>query len=50
MILPVYTRYWQAYSTLLRCGYGVDFTMARMQRGKPEDYEDGGHLVLDDWR
>jgi len=50
VILPVYTRYWQAYSTLLRCGYQVDFTMARMQRGKPEDYEDASHLVLDDWR
>ena len=50
VILPVYTRYWQAYSTLLRAGYQVDFTMARMQRGKPEDYEDGNHLVLDDWR
>ena len=50
VILPVYTRYWQAYSALLRCGYQVDFTMARMQHGKPEDYEDGSHLVLDDWR
>ncbi len=50
VILPVYTRYWQAYSTLLRCGYQIDFTMVRMQRGKPEDYEDGSHLVLDDWR
>ncbi|MGH6689287.1 MAG: GNAT family N-acetyltransferase [Gammaproteobacteria bacterium] len=50
VILPVYTRYWQAYSTLLRCGYQIDFTMARMQRGKAEDYEDGSHLVLDDWR
>jgi predicted N-acetyltransferase YhbS len=50
VILPVYTRYWQAYSALLRCGYQVDFTMARMQHGKPEDYEDGNHLVLDDWR
>ena len=50
VILPVYTRYWQAYSTLLRCGYQIDFTMVRMQHGKPEDYEDGSHLVLDDWR
>jgi predicted N-acetyltransferase YhbS len=50
VILPVYTRYWHAYSTLLRCGYQLDFTMARMQHGKPEDYEDGNHLVLDDWR
>jgi predicted N-acetyltransferase YhbS len=50
VILPVYTRYWQAYSTLLRCGYQIDFTMARMQHGKPEDYEDASHLVLDDWR
>ena len=50
VILPVYTRYWQAYSTLLRCGYRIDFTMVRMQHGKPEDYEDGSHLVLDDWR
>ena len=50
VILPVYTRYWQAYSTLLRLGYQIDFTMARMQHGKPEDYEDASHLVLDDWR
>jgi predicted N-acetyltransferase YhbS len=50
VILPVYTRYWQAFSTLLRCGYQIDFTMARMQHGKGEDYEDGSHLVLDDWR
>jgi predicted N-acetyltransferase YhbS len=50
VILPVYTRYWTAYSTLLRGGYQVDFTMIRMQRGKQEDYEDPSHLVLDDWR
>ena len=50
VILPVYTRYWQAYSTLLRCGYQIDFTMMRMQHGKGEDYEDGSHLVLDAWR
>lgn len=50
VILPVYTRYWTAYSTVLRCGYQVDFTMVRMQRGKQEDYEDPTHLVLDDWR
>jgi hypothetical protein len=48
--LPVYLRYWLAYSTLLRCGYQVDFTMLRMQKGKLEDYEDPTHLVLDDWR
>ena len=50
VILPVYTRYWLAYSTLVQCGYHVDFTMIRMQRGKQEDYEDPTHLVLDDWR
>jgi predicted N-acetyltransferase YhbS len=50
VILPVSTRYWTAYSTLLRGGYQVDFTMVRMQRGKQEDYEDPNHLVLDDWR
>jgi predicted N-acetyltransferase YhbS len=50
VILPVYLRYHTAYSTLLRCGYHVDFTMVRMQRGKQEDYEDPTHLVLDDWR
>ncbi len=50
VILPVYTRYWTAYSTLLRWGYQIDFTMVRMQRGKQEDYEDPSHLVLDDWR
>src|SRR5207245_349928 len=48
--LPVYLRYWLAYSTLVRCGYQVDFTMLRMQKGKQEDYEDPTHLVLDDWR
>lgn len=50
MIFPVYTRYWTAYSTLLKCGYQVDFTMVRMQKGRQEDYEDPTHLVLDDWR
>ena len=50
VVLPVYLRYWLAYSTLLRCGYQVDFTMLRMQKGKQEDYEDATHLVLDDWR
>jgi predicted N-acetyltransferase YhbS len=50
VILPVYLRYWLAYSTLVRCGYQVDFTMVRMQKGKGEDYEDGAQLVLDDWR
>jgi predicted N-acetyltransferase YhbS len=50
VILPVYVQYWTAYSTLLKAGYQVDFTMVRMQRGKQEDYEDGSHLVLDDWR
>jgi predicted N-acetyltransferase YhbS len=50
VILPVYTRYWGAYSALLKCGYQTDFTMIRMQRGKQEDYEDPSHLVLDDWR
>ena len=50
VILPVYTRYWSAYSTLIKWGYQVDFTMVRMQRGKQEDYEDSTHLVLDDWR
>ena len=46
----MYTRYWPAYSTLVKWGYRVDFTMVRMQRGKLEDYEDPTHLVLDDWR
>ena len=50
VILPVYLRYWLAYSTLVKCGYQIDFTMVRMQRGKLEDYEDPAHLVLDDWR
>jgi predicted N-acetyltransferase YhbS len=50
VILPVYTRYWTAYSTLLKWGYQVDFTLVRMQHGKQEDYEDPTHLVLDDWR
>ena len=50
VILPVYVRYWLAYSTLIRCGYQIDFTMVRMQRGRQEDYEDPTHLVLDDWR
>jgi hypothetical protein len=50
VIVPVYLRYWLAYSTLVKCGYQVDFTMVRMQKGKPEDYEDPVDLVLDDWR
>jgi ribosomal protein S18 acetylase RimI-like enzyme len=50
VILPVYTRYWTAFSTVVRAGYQVDFTMVRMQHGKQEDYEDPTHLVLDDWR
>ena len=50
VILPVYLLYWTAYSTLIRCGYQVDFTMLRMQKGKQEGYEDPSHLVLDDWR
>ena len=50
VILPVYLRYHAAYSTLVRAGYQVEFTMVRMQRGKQEDYEDPTHLVLDDWR
>jgi predicted N-acetyltransferase YhbS len=50
VILPVYLRYWLAYSTLVRCGYLIDFTMVRMQKGKPEDYEEPTDLVLDDWR
>jgi predicted N-acetyltransferase YhbS len=50
VILPVYLRYWQAYGTLVTCGYRVDFTVVRMQRGRQEDYEDPSHLVLDDWR
>jgi predicted N-acetyltransferase YhbS len=50
VILPVYLRYWLAYSTLVKCGYQVDLTMVRMQKGKPEDYEDPADLLLDDWR
>ena len=50
VILPVYLKYHAAYSTLLRLGYQIEFTMVRMQRGKQEDYEDPTHLVLDDWR
>jgi predicted N-acetyltransferase YhbS len=50
VILPVYARYWAAYNVLIQCGYQIDFTMIRMQRGKQEDYEDPSDLVLDDWR
>ena len=50
VIFPVYSRYWLAYNTLVQCGYQIDFTMIRMQRGRQEDYEDPTHLVLDDWR
>ena len=50
VIVPVYVRYHTAYSTLVRAGYEIEFTMVRMQRGKQEDYEDPSHLVLDDWR
>jgi predicted N-acetyltransferase YhbS len=50
VILPVYLRYWLAYSTLVKCGYQVDFTMVRMEKGKPEDNENSADLLLDDWR
>jgi GNAT superfamily N-acetyltransferase len=50
VILPIYLRYAAAYSTLMRCGYQIDYTLVRMQRGKQEDYEDPADLVLDDWR
>src|SRR5262249_33255602 len=50
VILPVYTRYWSAYSTLVKWGYQVDFTMVRMQRGKQEDYEAATRVVLADRR
>ena len=50
VILPVYLKYHAAYSTLVRLGYQIEFTMVRMQCGKQEDYEDPTHLVLDDWR
>lgn len=50
VVLPVYLRYWLAYSALVRYGYQIDFAMVRMHRGKQEDYEDPTHLVLDDWR
>jgi hypothetical protein len=50
IILPVYLRYWPAYSTLVKCGYQIDFTLVRMHKGKGRDYEDEAHLVLDDWR
>jgi ribosomal protein S18 acetylase RimI-like enzyme len=50
VVAPVYTYYWTAYQALLERGYRVDFTMVRMKRGKQEDYEAAGALVLDDWR
>jgi len=50
VVAPVYTYYWAAYQVLLERGYHLDFTMVRMKRGKQEDYEDAGDLVLDDWR
>lgn len=50
VIVPVYVRYWPAYSTLIRCGYQIDATTVRLQRGRLEDYEDPTQLVLDDWR
>lgn len=49
-IVPVYTRYGTAYDAVLEAGYGIDFTMVRMQRGRLQDHEDPAHLVLDDWR
>ena len=50
VILPVYLRYWQAYSTLVKCGYQVDLHDGADAEGKQEDYEDPADLVLDDWR
>jgi ribosomal protein S18 acetylase RimI-like enzyme len=50
VVAPVYTYYWTAYQALLERGYRVDFTMVRMKRGKQENHEQSGSLVLDDWR
>src|SRR3989442_1605692 len=50
VILPVYSRYWLAYNTLVHCGYQIDFPMIRMQPGRQEGYQKPNHPVLDDWR
>jgi len=50
VICPVYTGYWCAFQALLDLGFGIDFTIVRMKRGKNEDYEDPEDYVLDDWR
>ena len=50
MICPVYTGYWRAFQALLDSGYGIDFTLVRMKRGKSEDYENPEDFILDDWR
>ena len=50
VISPVYTGYWRAFQVLLESGYGIDFIMVRMKRGKNEDYENPEDFVLDDWR
>ncbi len=50
IICPVYTAYWRAFQALLDSGYGIDFTLVRMKRGKSDDYENPEDFVLDDWR
>jgi predicted N-acetyltransferase YhbS len=50
VILPVYCEYFGAYQRLVERGYGIDFTMVRMKRGRQDDYEDAADFVLDDWR
>ena len=50
IIVPVYTAYWRAYTTLLASGYQMDMLMIRMKRGKNVDYEHEDDFVLDDWR
>ena len=50
VILPVYSEYFTAYERLLERGYGIDFTMVRMKRGRQDAYEQPADFVLDDWR
>jgi predicted N-acetyltransferase YhbS len=50
VILPVYCEYFGAYQRLVERGYGIDFTMVRMKRGRQDDYEHVADFVLDDWR
>src|SRR3989475_8161280 len=46
VILPVYSRYWLAFATLVQSGYQIDLTMGRVQRGTQAEYDNPSHSGL----